>query len=473
MKEATDAVRLAGEKLWKAACIRFPDWPFAYFTDPVEFCAVVLGSFLTSDQERVARSFAQYRNLAVPSGHGVGKDWLAARLALWRLYATRQRAKVITTANTEAQLKLVLWGEIDSAIRQAPVELPGQMNVLSLTIKRDHYLVGLTAAKSASLQGHHAPEVTVIYDEADGIKPEFFAAGQSLSVGENDKQLAIFNPIDPSSEMARRMQSGVWHVERISSETHPNVKAGKTLIPGAVTRTYIDEILAETGGNRDSDLYNSRVRGYYPQQSEDSLISAVWIDAAKCRYRMPKEYTSIGCDVARYGPDKTVIAGIDEEGNVAILSSAQGHETMTTTGKLMSLARQFPNATITVDEGVMGGGVIDRLREQGIQVKPFNFGASAINPKTFILARDELYWTLREHLRVGDIGLPKHIELESEMVAMRYGYHSTGRVKVESKDALRDRLKRSPDHADAVALAVWGWRKRGPSYATGTVPFAR
>jgi hypothetical protein len=59
--------------------------------------------------------------------------------------------------------------------------------------------------------------------------------------------------------------------------------------------------------------------------------------------------------------------------------------------------------------------------------------------------------------------LPPDTKLEGELVAPTFAYLPNGRIKVESKDEIKARLKRSPDRADALALAVYK-----PAHVTAT-----
>ena len=53
----------------------------------------------------------------------------------------------------------------------------------------------------------------------------------------------------------------------------------------------------------------------------------------------------------------------------------------------------------------------------------------------------------------GEISLPDDDELRADLSALRYLFTQDGRLQIESKDDCRKRLGRSPDRADAVALA--------------------
>ena len=75
--------------------------------------------------------------------------------------------------------------------------------------------------------------------------------------------------------------------------------------------------------------------------------------------------------------------------------------------------------------------------------------------------RAAMYWRLREALdpESGDeLMLPPDPELLADLTAARFEVRASG-IVVEPKDKIKERLGRSPDCADAVALASYRERK--------------
>ena len=120
------------------------------------------------------------------------------------------------------------------------------------------------------------------------------------------------------------------------------------------------------------------------------------------------------------------------------------------------------NVPILVDiGGAAGGGVVDSLKFSTLQlrVRAVAFGnASTYRDKTGLLQmsrlRAEMYWRLREALDPNGknpLILPNDPELLAELCSVRWDSDNF-KVRVEDKDEIKKRLKRSPDKADAVAL---------------------
>jgi hypothetical protein len=79
-----------------------------------------------------------------------------------------------------------------------------------------------------------------------------------------------------------------------------------------------------------------------------------------------------------------------------------------------------------------------------------------------------MFWVLREALNPEnglDVALPPDPELLSDLTSLRYEVRATG-IIVEEKKKIAERLGRSPDCADAVALSI-GAKKRVLNVWTG------
>lgn len=124
---------------------------------------------------------------------------------------------------------------------------------------------------------------------------------------------------------------------------------------------------------------------------------------------------------------------------------------------------------VAVDVIGIGAGVVDRLDELDYEIIPVNVAHAAKNRDgdtlkdaagllEFVNLRSYVWWHLRDRLNPdGDepLALPLDDRLTGDLCAPHYTYTSDGKIKVESKDDIRKRLKRSTDGGDAVCLAVY------------------
>lgn len=423
---------------------------------------------VTPDQKAITLSVRDNRRTAVPSGHGNGKTRIAAGLALWSLYSWADTI-VVTTAPTATQVEKLLWGEIRECFQKAPVALPGRLNLTDLKIEDKWYAIGLSTRADAieetatRFQGFHAPRIVIILDEATGVLRAIWEAAEGIALRPTDRILAIGNPTDPTARFKEVCDSPLWNVVRMDCRNHPNVICDDPeIVPGAVTREWVEERLDEYGGEETS-LFRSKVAGLWPDEAEDTLILMRWVEAAHARFADMApggELQAVGCDVARFGTDETVDIGIRAGGRVEVLSHVYGQDTMATAGRLVALGCERTG----VDDAGVGGGVTDRLAELGRSVTPINNGEGAYDDEKFANRRAEVWWAVREHLRAGDLALdPRDRKLAADLTNVKYKYDSRGRIKLEEKAEVKKRLKRSPDYGDALTLAVWVWRDHEPT----------
>ena len=184
----------------------------------------------------------------------------------------------------------------------------------------------------------------------------------------------------------------------------------------------------------------------------------------------PNEPVYMGVDVARFGFDKSVLCV--RQGQRVLDVHALGRiDTMRLVHEIMRTAAAMNVTAIFVDEGGVGGGVVDRLRELGAPVYGVHFGGGAQRPTRFFNRRSEIFWELRRLFDLQAIALPRDEELAGQLLGLRYDISSSSQVRLEGKREMRKRGMPSPDKADALALAFLV----PPSFGiwTGAEPFLR
>jgi hypothetical protein len=210
----------------------------------------------------------------------------------------------------------------------------------------------------------------------------------------------------------------------------------------------------------ESIAYQTRVLGEYAEQGENTLIPLSWIEAAMERWEGSSQEGTVklGVDVARYGDDKTVIAPM--KGRVVLpLEIYSQKKTTETTGLVVGAAAKYGTQDIRVDEDGLGAGVVDQLSELNFENTGITVSRAARTPERFYNLRSELWWLLRESLDPNPLtnptplALPSDDDLLAELSGISYQIRSDGRIYVEPKDAMKKRLGRSPDRADAIVLA--------------------
>jgi len=187
----------------------------------------------------------------------------------------------------------------------------------------------------------------------------------------------------------------------------------------------------------------------------------------------PPKVRAMGVDIARgLGEDATVYAYFDVWGESAgdepSIPDVQlpfkrfyDHDLMTTADHIQReyerCAAQGTQLVIALDDTGLGGGVSDKLKREKIPHFAVNFSHSPkgfVREKNLANARAEMYFLLAEELRDGKLLLIDHKVFHQELSSIRLDVSKTnGAYKMEDKTLTKQRLGRSPDFADATALA--------------------
>ena len=210
--------------------------------------------------------------------------------------------------------------------------------------------------------------------------------------------------------------------------------------------------------------FSYMVLGQYPSKGSAQLISRAWVIQARQRWdahvaehgERPPQYSMavMGLDVGEYGSDSNA-ACFRCGGFVERLTTWGGIDTIQTADRAIGLYRERNALRCNVDATGIGAGVAPYMARQGCSAVPVKV-ASSPTQKTdmgeFQILRDQLWWACREWLRA-DPGamLPPDEYLIEELLVPTYEI-KYGKIRVMSKDTMRELLRRSPDRADALCL---------------------
>lgn len=168
--------------------------------DPIELGKIFWPDTLLYDKQvDVVYSVQDNDETYVPAGNMLGKDYVAAFIAL-TFFLTRQPCRVVTTSAKDDHLR-VLWGEIGSFIQRSQYPLETKRGGILIVNHQDirklidddkiqgamvkcplSYMTGLVAGKDsiAAMAGHHiantgdgVPRTLFIVDEASSVDDEY------------------------------------------------------------------------------------------------------------------------------------------------------------------------------------------------------------------------------------------------------------------------------------------------------------
>lgn len=442
-----------------------------YRLDPVLFFSEVLQFEPDSWQKEAAKDVSESPKVSIRSGQGVGKTAFQAAIALWFLCCFPY-PRIVATAPTRQQLNDVLWSEIAKWMEKSPV----LGNILKWTktyvymlgCEKRWFAVARTATKAENMQGFHEDNMLFIVDEASGVAEPIMEAILGTLSGDNNKLLLCSNPTKTSGTFydSHTVDRADYRVHRVNSmETERTNKKN------------IESLIRKYG--KDSNVVRVRVYGEFPKQEDDVFMPIALVEAAvdlelfKTEEEEKKHQVqsiNIGVDVARFGDDETVIA--TKLDNLALpLQVRHGQDLMATVGDTLRLSRRlhekYPivkHVIVKIDDTGLGGGVTDRLKEikrdeslDWLIIIPVNFASKV--PKG---VKDSHYYddivtymwsVVRDLMQESSIKLPDDSDLVGQMTTRKYFIQSNGKIRLESKKAMKERGVKSPDRADAVVLA--------------------
>jgi phage terminase large subunit len=428
--------------------------------DPVLFAREVLGLETWDRQAEMMRAVAEHPRVAVRSGHKIGKSTSAAGLAFWWVH-TRPRATVVMTSASYRQVKGILWKELRRLDREARVPLGGKLAEdpeTGLQLADGREVVGLSTKEPERIAGYSGANLLFILDEASGIPEPIFEAIEGNRAG--GARLVMFSNATKMSGTFYEAFHGkkeYWRTLHISSEETPNATGRGKPIPGLATAEWIAEKRKEWG--EESALYQVRVRGNFPTQGDKAVIALVFVTDAVERWTEdePGEgRLNLGVDVARFGDDESVV--MPRRGQrvdpARVFTQLDGPNLA---GKVLEVVRELRRTgerpLVKVDVIGVGASCFDVLsRSDEVEAVAVNVSEKA-TAEGYHALRDQLWGAMRDFLKNGG-AIPDDARLQAELVAPEYAFDAQGRMVVESKEKMKKRLGRSPDRADALALAI-------------------
>jgi hypothetical protein len=169
----------------------------------------------------------------------------------------------------------------------------------------------------------------------------------------------------------------------------------------------------------------------------------------------------MGIDVARGGQDRNVIVyrrGFDARTfKTYIIPGEKTRDSMRLVSLIMDLidrnkkdAMMIPDA-VFVDETGLGGPILDRLNQLGMQAFGVHFGGKALDDSHYVNRAAEMWWKMRDWLIRGGC-IKSHPELEMDLTGRCFSHNGKDQLVLETKDSMKSRDLASPDWGDALAL---------------------
>jgi hypothetical protein len=433
--------------------------PLENFAGPRKWQREVLKELADHIRDNDGRINFETLRMAVSSGRGIGKSALVSWLVIWML-TTRIGSTTIVSANSETQLRAVTWAEITkwlalalnshwfevSATRVMPAKWLTEL--VERDLKKGTRYWGVEGRlwseenPDAYAGVHNFDGVMLIFDEASGIADPIWAvsAGFFTENTPNRFWLAFSNP--------RRNTGYFYEAFNAKRDFWRNKVVDARSVEGTDKAVY-EQIIQEYGP--DSVQAHVEVYGEFPSAGDDQFIPVYLVDDAfgRPRYKDATAPIIIGVDPARFGADATVIA-VRQGRDLNAIKRYRGDDTMEIVGRVIEAIEEYNPALVVIDEGGLGAGVVDRLKEQRYKIKGVNFGNKSVKPIMYGNKRAEMWGLMRDWLKTASI--PADKLLKSDLTSPKMKPDSKGTIFLEGKKEMKARGLASPDAADAIAV---------------------
>ncbi len=408
--------------------------------------------------------------LGISSGNGSAKTAFGAMTIIMVMYTHQLKARL--TANTDPQMKTVVWPEYDIWFRHARfneiffekfgTSIKARNEKLADTWRID--TVTWSETSPAGISGLHnkGRAVAYVFEEAPGIPAIVYeyARGAFVDTDTFKLHLAFGNSDDPNSKFEQNMSSPQWNSLRIDTRTLPYIN-----------KKEIAGILEECGGDEDADDFRVRVRGLPRKTAKDSIIRLEDVQAALAR---AKDFDTksveilpsiLACDPAWRGGDECTIwwrqGHYYEMLEKYKLDGSAGETHQLTYLKLCHWEREKKADAVFIDQGE--GTAIYTLAVNAGK-SSWELVAFAGQPNDFPEAKDseygniraQMYYTFAKAVKGAVLASrdPAWIPAIEKQLPWTQGtrHKVTGKKMCEAKLEIKARIGFSPDVSDGVIL---------------------
>ena len=475
-------------------------------SDPINF-GLAIGLDIFPQQVMTTNAVLENSKVAIRGCHSSGKSFMLAVIAVWWLLRYED-STVITTAPTQRQVAKIMWLDIRYVSRLALRQLRIKTQACQTTqwiLSEKNYAEGVSTDATVNFQGYHSQNTLIIMDEAPGIPADLWGAIEGITSSGNVRIVMAGNPTivsgmffeastsDKHVEWARiaysalrdnpnvmnlpvsewtqaKQPKGLTETEKGRLATLVNCEVDDPLLdhnvtPHMVSRRWIRERWKDWG-ERELPDWHSRVCGEFPPEDEMTLIPRSAIDYARRPAEIDIEHATHidwGIDVAGYGQNETVLVAQQDLHILGVWSFFDEDARP----KSMEVMRPYIQRTRTIRIDRIGvghfffvdianwvAGMVTDAEVIGVDV-----GKNPINTSDYFDLRSEIYFLLREFLIDRRVAGLTDEETCRQLGYLRWETVERGsKRKLESKKDMRERGVPSPDKADALALAVCGFR---------------
>ena len=326
--------------------------------------------------------------LAVASGHGIGKSALVAWIIGWFM-STRDHPQIVVTANTETQLLTKTWRTLSRWHKMMLNREWFDWTATKFSYKRspeDWYAAATPWSENNpdAFAGTHDKNVLVLFDEASNIHDVIWEKVDGAMSTKGAMWVCFGNPTRNSGRFYEcfHKYKKWWRTRQIDSRTAKHAD-----------KIWVERFVEQFG--IDSDRTRVQILGQFPATATRQLISSAAVD--KCMDHETEGWEMLpkvmGVDIARFGENSSVIC-TRQGRKVFPMEVLPKMDLMATAHHVAEVIKRERPLQVFVDGSGIGAGVVDRLRQLNFPVVDVNGGNASLNPR-FLNKRAEMWWELK------------------------------------------------------------------------------
>lgn len=473
--------------------------------------------------DRIWKALDQYPYLAIMGHASASKTFTCAAWFLLDWWQAPSETALIITSDTIASMNRRIWSDIKLLLTKTKTPMPGilvdsKRIIQHSPMDQKNAIAGVAAESDdaqSKIQGIHTKRVRVLVDEADNkLSKSIWGALSNLGASGDMKVVALANPVDRLGEFGMHCEPTNgwgsinpelddewnsrlgWHVLRLDGIKSPNIVAKKDIFPFLLTNKGVEDIRTQKGEL--SPEWWSYVRAWYPPSgSIQSIFTNEIIELSRNRIDWHAGTTPIGaCDPALEGGDNCSLV-LGRMGRLA----KDPNKTAVEANAWITIKRKNTAVPVTHDYGEQ---IYAHLINAGI--KPENFACDCtgnargisdhiqflFKEKTlalefgakptdmFVTTEDttrasdrfdrfvsELWYVSREWMKFGLVSILNPPRSLSVQLEGRLYKLVNRKIRIETKDEMKERNICSPDEGDALMMLVFLARSRSKTGTPG------
>ena len=389
--------------------------------------------------------------LARASGHGIGKSAFISMLINWGM-STCEDCKVVVTANTDNQLRTKTWPEI---IKWSNLAITKEWFTCTATAMYSNDpghdkrwradAIPWSEHNTEAFAGLHneRKRIIVVFDEASNIADLVWEVAEGALTDEDTEIIwvAFGNPTRNTGRFREcfRKYKHRWKCAQIDSRTVEGTNKQQL-------QKWVDDY------GEDSDFVKVRVRGIFPDASELQFIPTGLTDESMKRVVTAAQVAHapviIGVDPAYSGVDDAVIylrQGLHSKG---IWTGNKTTDDLIMAKRIADFEDQYQADAVFIDFGY-GTGLKSIGDGWGRTWQLIPFGGGSTDPQ-MLNKRGEMFNSCKTWLKLG--GALDDQETADDLSAAEYKVRVDGKIVIEPKEDIKERLGRSPGKGDALLL---------------------